>query len=430
MPNALRRANAHNLTRERLDEIGEYLDNGTLPRRVRELHTSGQYRFKNNYKGWRVRGTEILTDTGLIVIAKEDIEDKLKEIYNDPKTGRKNVEAMYSVITNRYANITKGDISDFLNKQTSYQMTKKQARSRVSRPILCSEPRERYQIDFIVYKQHSRQNGGYKYIFVCIDCFSKYVMVFPTKRRTMSSIIEAIDYCISQMNKPTIIQGDNEFYKQALISHLQEKYDIKFIPSSPYTPSTNGMVERTNRTIKNILNLFFDERGNNKWIDILPEVISNINKAPIRSLLGNTPLKVHSLGESIRDQTLLKKIWENQRDDKVKMLERYNIDDTLEKIEKGDTVRLQIEKVLKAKGTFIKRDKLRWSKNIYTVEEIFNTEFNTQMFLLSNNKTYSRSQILKVQRPDEDPSTELDEPEEELEISTIEDDVSTVEGEE
>ena len=44
------------------------------------------------------------------------------------------------------------------------------------------------------------------------------------------------------------------------------------------------------------------------------------------------------------------------------------------------------------------------------------------MYLLSNNKTYRRDEILKVIRPDEDPSTEEDETELQVQLS---EDVST-----
>ena len=178
---------------------------------------------------------------------------------------------------------------------------------------------------------YGRQIKGYKYILVCIDIFSKYVLTYPTKTRKVEGDLLGIEFFFETMGKPDFLQADNEFKNEGVQS-LCDRHDIKLIHSTPYNPQANGQVERTNRTIKSILNLYFEEAGNNKWIDVIAPITVNINNTKLRTLLNHTPLQVHGSG----NQRLIERIVHHQFNMKVDWVEKWNIDHTLPEIHRGD----------------------------------------------------------------------------------------------
>lgn len=112
---------------------------------------------------------------------------------------------------------------------------------------------------------------------------------------------------------PTKIISDNgpEFSSESFNSIL-DKYGIHHINSTPYKPSSNGLVERANRTIGELLRMKSTDVSS--WIDNLPNVVgiynnthhTEINCSPAEFLLVNchnvNPLSVsHSIKETWKE---------------------------------------------------------------------------------------------------------------------------------
>ena len=61
--------------------------------------------------------------------------------------------------------------------------------------------------------------------------------------------------------------------------------------SSPYHHSSNGIIERQFRTIRDALNATLKDRGGSNWVDILPEIEFSINVSR-QSTTGVSPAEV------------------------------------------------------------------------------------------------------------------------------------------
>ena len=66
-------------------------------------------------------------------------------------------------------------------------------------------------------------------------------------------------------------------------------------------PSHNPVIERFNRTLKNLMFKKFTERGNRIWIDILPELLDYYNNKKHRTI-KMTPTEASNNPELIREQ--------------------------------------------------------------------------------------------------------------------------------
>lgn len=85
-----------------------------------------------------------------------------------------------------------------------------------------------WQADLVEMQVFAKQNGGYRYILVVIDCFSKYVWTEALKNKTAKVICSSFKNILQQVKYvPNNLQTDHgtEFYN-CYFSELLQKYKI------------------------------------------------------------------------------------------------------------------------------------------------------------------------------------------------------------
>lgn len=148
-----------------------------------------------------------------------------------------------------------------------------------------------WQVDLAEMQPYARDNRGYRYILVVIDCYSKYMWTLPIKNKTgvevakaMKNIIKGADYSPNNLQS----DGGSEFYNKHFVT-LMKQYQINHY--STYSTKKAAIVERVIRTLKNWLYKEFSVRGKYKWFDILPNITKMYNKKVHRTI-GMRPADV------------------------------------------------------------------------------------------------------------------------------------------
>ena len=125
--------------------------------------------------------------------------------------------------------------------------------------------------DMIDYK--TSNNKGYRYIFIIIDNFSKYLLAIPLKNEYSQTITnEFSNILTTSKRKPLKIESDRgtEFYNSMFQNLLKSK---NFQHYSQFTDKGSSIAERVIRTIRNLLKKPVFEKGNADWLSELPSVI-------------------------------------------------------------------------------------------------------------------------------------------------------------
>lgn len=206
-----------------------------------------------------------------------------------------------------------------------------------------------FQIDLVEMIPYAKENKGYKYMLTVIDTFSKYAWAEPVKTKSANDVTKAF---LNVLNKdkriPKNVQSDNgkEFYN-ATFKKLMQKYNINHY--STYSHLKASIVERFNRTLKNIMWRKFSLQGSYKWIDILPHLINQYNNTKHRTIKMR-PKDVRKKHETY----LLNSVYRN-----VKVASGRT------KYKAGDSVRIS-----KTKGVFNKGYHPSWSTEIFTIKKI------------------------------------------------------------
>jgi hypothetical protein len=160
------------------------------------------------------------------------------------------------------------------------------------------------------------------------------VFIYPTKTKALND--PGLDDFYNQLiaYHPRILQGDNAFKDVGTLSNLTEalqKSGTKLINSTPYKPSTNGCVERFNKTLKQMIYFVFSQNKNKIWYPIIHDLVKSYNNT-YHTVIKTTPY------EAYHDKRKRGKVKSEINKQARKMV--YNTRTKVDVINEGDYVRL------------------------------------------------------------------------------------------
>ena len=189
--------------------------------------------------------------------------------------------------------------------------------------IYSKPPRKNYETNKIVYNNIDEiwsidladmidykisNNKGFRYIFIVIDTFSKYLWAIPLKNKYSQTITNEFSNILStSKRKPLKIESDrgSEFYNSIFQNFLKSKNIHHY---SRYTDKGPSIAERVIRTIRNLLKKPVFEKGNANWISELPSVIKQYNNTTHHSI-KMTPIQASKKSNQ-------KLVYNNLKDDR------------------------------------------------------------------------------------------------------------------
>ena len=330
-----------------------------------------------------------------MILAQESREPLLQDIYNDPLTKPSNPLQLFKMLQKEDASlgkstdaakfaITRKDCQQFMNKQYDYQLHRPyhgiQSRPVVIRPIVASYPNERWQLDIADMSSHddkmTHANGGYKYLLVCIDCFSKKAWVKPMKDKKVVTVARVFEEMFQEAGNPhgLTLQTDNgkEFFGPEF-KEVVHRLHISRAVSAPYHANSNAQVERFNKTFKGMLFKYMTQVDSKRYVDVIPKLLENYNRNFIHSSTGKVPevaFQVEEFSNESRqiEQRLEKKAQESRERYKPIFDKRLNNPDLYPP---GTKVRLAVDipGVTKsgAVNVFESNYKPHWTQRIYEV---------------------------------------------------------------
>ena len=143
-------------------------------------------------------------------------------------------------------------------------------------------------LDMIDYKISN--NKGYRYIFIIVDNFLKYLWGIPLKNEHAQTITnEFSNILTTSKRKPLKIEsgGGTEFYNSLFQTFLKNK---KIHHYSRFTDKGPSIAERVIRTIRNLLKKPVFEKGNADWLSELPSAIRKYSNT-IHHSIKMTPIQ-------------------------------------------------------------------------------------------------------------------------------------------
>ena len=237
-------------------------------------------------------------------------------------------------------NFTMEDLSNELNKPTIQKFERKK--------VIVNHINEIHSTDLVDMTQYSKINKGYKYIFTNIDVFSKIAYAFSLKSKKIRDIKDFFEK-IFEKNKPKYIWSDKE---PAFLSKEMQQFfkdnNVKIYHTNSHLKAV--IIERFNRSLRELMMKHFVKNNNTVWYNILPKLIKIYNNR-YHSTIKMKPIQVNKNNE--------KYIKEN--------IYTYNKTSKNPKFKIGDLVRIS----LKRRNLFDKpSSNIKWSEELFKIHSI------------------------------------------------------------
>ena len=270
----INKLNNYNWNDEEIEKVKQYLLYNTLPR----LNSK---RFIEKYKDFELRDNKIyFTPLNLEVVPNDNKQQVLKDFYDDFKAIANGKTAFYKKIIDKYLNIKRKDVSEFLGKQPAYQLNT-DYKHIVNKPILASSCGERLAVDLVDMQKYNDNNEGYNFILTAIDYFSRKVWAKALKDKKSQTVRDGLASIFEEMTiTPHILQSDNgrEFKNYNSINWLKEQ-NIKPIFTLSYAPESNGLIENFNKQLRRMIREIFIRSNDLNWINYLDIMVDSKNES-------------------------------------------------------------------------------------------------------------------------------------------------------
>ena len=236
-------------------------------------------------------------------------------------------------------NFTMEDLSNELNKPTIQKLERQK--------VIVNYINEIHSTDLVDMTQYSKMNRGYKCIFTNIDVFSKIAYAFPLK----SKKIQDLKACFQKIfnKKPKFIWSDKE---PAFLSKEMQQFfkdnNVKIYHTNSHLKAV--VIERFNRSLRELMMKEFVKNNNTIWYNILPKLIKIYNNR-YHSTIKMKPIEVNKSNE--------KYIKEN--------IYTYDKTSKIPKFKINDLVRIS----LKRRPIFDKpSSNIKWSEELFKIHSI------------------------------------------------------------
>ena len=232
------------------------------------------------------------------------------------------------------------DLSQELNKPVINKFERKK--------IVINYIDEIHSCDLVDMVKYSRVNRGYKYIFTNIDIFSKYAWSFPLKTKTIKEIKSCFQKIFKE-RKPKYIWSDQEsaFFSKEMLKFFEDN-NVKIYHT--YSNLKAVIIEKFNRSLRELMMKKFVKSNNTVWYNILPELLKTYNNR-YHHTIKMKPINVNKSNEKHIKNTVY----------------NYDITNKKAKYKINDLVRMS----LKRRQLFDKPSgNIKWSEELFKIYKI------------------------------------------------------------
>ena len=164
------------------------------------------------------------------------------------------------------------DVQLWIRACDSCQRIKGLGRHKTTMPMKCdiaNAPMEQMAVD--VMGPWPMTTSGNRFIVIYQDYFSKWVEIFAVRRHTAEVVAEIlVKQIVSRYGSIQRLHSDQgPEFESAVFQEACRLWGINKTRTAPYTPWSNGMVERVNQSVKTMVKHYVDS-SYNTWDRFIP----------------------------------------------------------------------------------------------------------------------------------------------------------------
>ncbi len=272
----------------------------------------------------------------------------------------------------------KVDVEKYIDGQNVTQLHRRPVRTKHSH-ITTTDRGIMYCIDLLDMSAYSHDNGGVKWLLLCIDIFSRRAAIIGVKNKTAGLVADALEKAMKDLGMvPKVVLSDQGSEFKGATSKFLAKHGVIHRLADVGDHRRLGIVDRFSGVVKSWIARHMTYHQTKKYMSVLPKLVEKYNSAPHSSLGGMSPNEA----------------WEFPREARNFHYERIQRESSKKRRVKGDIAVGDWVRVLKLKGVFDKGYHIRYSLVPHQVVEIKGLNY-----ILGNERFYRAARLQKVTPP-------------------------------
>ena len=122
-------------------------------------------------------------------------------------------------------------------------------------------------------------NQSQRFIVTMMDVYSRYLIAIPVRNHTAQTVSRCLyEHVVAYFGTPRSILSDRGTEFTSLVwDSLTQILGTRIKLASPYYPQGNAVIERSHRTVNNMLRTMLLERKRRDWSTLLPSIMLYMN---------------------------------------------------------------------------------------------------------------------------------------------------------
>ena len=228
-----------------------------------------------------------------IVVPKKLVGIVLTQLHNSITGGHLGTKKTLSKVKDRYFWYRMSRDTKLWCSVCDVCASRKSPNRKIKAPLqkyIVGVPMERVAID--IMGPLPKSNKGNSYILAIGDYFSKWVDAIPIRNQKANTVAQKlVDRIVSIFGVPMQLHSDQgRMFESDVFQEMCKILGIEKTRTTPYHPQSDGMVERANRTIENMLSAFVSENQKD-WDEYLP-LLMLAYRSSIHEATGVSPCEM------------------------------------------------------------------------------------------------------------------------------------------
>ena len=324
-----------------------------------------------------------MADRKMVVLSPKT-KEKIHQLWKNPSTGLTGVARFQQKLLKQGISVTKNKLKDMLSVNPAHTLFTYYTKEKKWNTITETGVGHGMQMHLMDMSKIATRNKNFHWILCIIDVYSRRAWAFPLKRKNQTHVYNVLKAWLHTLTVPPrrmTSDAGTEFTCQK-VKNLLASFVIEQYLNQAGDKTTTGIVERFNRTLRDLMGRNFVRLGKLHWVEDLPHLVKNYNQSR-HSTLGATP----------------EDVWYHRAVPKPRLVQRERF-----LLHEGDRVR-----VLLPRGVFDKKaGAQRWSTTIYIVSRREGFKYFINNSRNEELKTKYRPSALKKVTKEEEDTTRAD----------------------
>jgi hypothetical protein len=248
-------------------------------------------------------------------------------------------------------------------------------------------------------------NKNMHYILNAVDVVSKFLWSVPIKDKEGLTVANALELVLINIEAIKLTQGKDDLTSRLRIrsdrgsefissemKKMLDKHNAIHVLSEAHRPESNGIVERTNQTLKNLLYRYMTAHKTNNWLDAHEQLVRNYNSNK-HATTGEAP--IDTINHQASSQNAIQAI--DEHNDAVKTQDMMRFPE----MSVGDKCRLVRPVTERESVNVIRGYVAQWGDTVYQVYRVIGKGTPNERYLIQDDDNYysnryRRDQLLKV----------------------------------